>query len=86
MLIIQYWGLNSKSVVTVFKHPSKFPKSKDLPAKILVGNLDDASYTKNRNISYNIFKISFWSIKKKKKNMVKWIKDENKKKKKLTLI
>lgn len=32
-------------VVTVFKHSSKFPKSKDLPAKIPVGNLDDASYT-----------------------------------------
>lgn len=48
MFIVQYRGLNSKPVVTVFKHSSKFPKSKDFPAKIPVGNLDDASYTENR--------------------------------------
>jgi len=44
---MQYRGSNSKPVVTVFKHSSKFPKSNDLPANIPVGRLDDASYTEN---------------------------------------
>lgn len=35
--------------VMVFKHSPKCPKSKDLPAKIPVGNFDDASYTGNKN-------------------------------------
>lgn len=49
MLIIQYCGWNFNPVVLVFKHSSKFPKLNDLPTKIPVGNLDDASYTKNKN-------------------------------------